>query len=192
MTDATSLASDVAEPVNGRAVRVWDPLVRASHWLIAASVLLNGLLLDEEGAAHIWIGYGVIGVLSVRLLWGLIGPAPARFASFPPSVSEARAHVGAIVAGVSVPHVSHNPLGALMVYALWFSLAAICVTGLMMESLTFFGVQWVEDIHEFAANAVLLMAAGHLAGVALETRLSGVNLVRAMVTGVKVFPNRRR
>lgn len=188
MACATSDGSGVAATVQGRAVRVWDPLVRACHWLVAAAVLTNGLLIAAEGKPHLWIGYGLIGLLSVRIVWGVIGTRPARFSTFPPSVSGVKAHVRDIAARRSNPHVSHNPLGALMVYALWTALAVICATGLMMGSLTFFGVKWVEDAHEIAANTVLFLAAGHLAGVAFETWLSRVNLVRAMVTGVKVFP----
>lgn len=190
MADATSFVGDVAAPVQGRAVRVWDPLVRACHWLVAAAVVANGLLIDAEGKPHLLIGYGLIALLSVRLLWGVIGTRPARFSAFPPSVGAVRAHVREIAARRARPHVSHNPLGALMVYALWATLAVIAATGLMMGSLTFFGLQWVEDLHEIAANTVLMLAVGHLAGVAFESWFSRVNLVRAMVTGVKVFPRR--
>ena len=42
-----------------------------------------------------------------------------------------------------------------------------------------------EDAHEAAANAMLLLIALHLLGVALESVLQGQNLPRAMVTGRK-------
>jgi cytochrome b len=61
----------------------------------------------------------------------------------------------------------------------------------MMGSDTFFGVDWVEDVHEVLANWLMLSAALHVAGVALDQRLTGVNLVRAMVTGTKRLPETR-
>ena len=41
----------------------------------------------------------------------------------------------------------------------------------------------VEEIHEAAATLLLVLAALHVGGVALETRLSGRGLVRAMIWG---------
>jgi cytochrome b len=171
-----------------RPERVWDPLVRLSHWTIALAVLLNGLVLDEESAAHVWLGYAAGGVLGLRLMWGVIGTAPARFSAFPPDPAAALAHLRDVVAGRARPHLSHNPLGALMVYALWACLAVTVLSGVMMESDAFWGSESVEALHEAAANGLLLLAALHVAGVVLESRLSGVNLARAMIDGVKRPP----
>ena len=187
--------------------RVWDPLVRLTHWTIAAAVLLNGLVVEEESLAHIWIGYVALALLALRLLWGIIGTEEARFSSFPPSPSAALGHVADLLAGRRRVHRSHNPLGALMVYALWGMLAVVSVTGVMLESDPFPDAiayasegerheredearehgshELVEEIHEAAANLLLLLAALHVAGVAMESHLSGVSLVRAMVTGVR-------
>jgi len=173
------------------AVAVWDPLVRLTHWGIAAAVLLNGLLVDDDAAAHVWIGYAAAGLLALRLAWGLIGPRHARFASFPPSLSAARAHAAATLNGTARPHLSHNPLGALMAYALWGGIAVVCASGMMLETDAFWGSDAVEGVHEVAANLLLLLAALHVGGVVLESRLSGVNLVRAMWDGVKRLPDGR-
>jgi cytochrome b len=40
-----------------------------------------------------------------------------------------------IIAGRSTPHTSHNPLGALMVYAIWGTLAVIIASGIAMAGL---------------------------------------------------------
>ena len=74
-------------------------------------------------------------LLALRLLWGLIGPKEARFTAFPPSPSRAIAHVKEIFAGRNTPHASHNPLGALMVYAIWGTLAVIIGSGISMAGL---------------------------------------------------------
>ncbi|WP_281858337.1 cytochrome b/b6 domain-containing protein [Litoreibacter halocynthiae] len=179
--------------------RVWDPLVRLTHWIIALAVILNGFIIDDDALAHIWIGYIALGMLALRLLWGLIGTESARFSSFPVSFSGAATHVSELKQGVHRKHRSHNPLGALMVYALWATLTVVSVTGVMMESDLFpeddheyssrieahddEAAEWLEDLHEGAANLLLLLSVLHVGGVVLESRLSGRNLVQAMITG---------
>jgi cytochrome b len=45
------------------------------------------------------------------------------------------------------------------------------------------GDELIEEIHEFAANLVVLLAALHVAGVLFETSRSGPGLLRAMTFG---------
>ena len=58
---------------DGDMSRPWDPLVRISHWGIAAAVILNGLILEGGDQAHILVGYAALSLLAVRLVWGLVG-----------------------------------------------------------------------------------------------------------------------
>ena len=112
--------------------RRWDPIVRITHWSIALAVLANALVTEEGSGPHIWVGYGLAAILGLRLLWGLVGPSEARFGAFWPSPRKALAHLRDIRAGTVTPHTSHNPLGALMVYAIWGCLLTIIATGITM------------------------------------------------------------
>jgi cytochrome b len=112
--------------------RRWDPLVKITHWGIAAVVLWNALIVGEGSVAHIYAGYVLAGLLALRLLWGVIGTRAARFSAFPPSPGRALAHIRAIRAGQHESHVSHNPLGALMVYAIWGTVTVIVASGIAM------------------------------------------------------------
>jgi len=112
--------------------RNWDPVVKLTHWTIVLAILANALLTEEGSAAHVWVGYALAAILALRLLWGLIGPAEARFTAFPPNPARALRHVGAITRGEKAAHASHNPLGALMVYAIWSCLGVIIATGITM------------------------------------------------------------
>lgn len=112
--------------------REWDPLVKLTHWGVAAGVLVNAVVTEEGSGPHQWVGYGVGAVLILRWTWGLVGTPPARFSAFPPSLGRAAAHVAAIRRGERTAHASHNPLGALMVYALWATLAVVIGTGVAM------------------------------------------------------------
>ena len=93
-----------------------------------------------------------------------------------------------MLSGDKAVHLSHNPLGALMVYNIWVSVIAIGITGYMMTTITFFGVDWVEEAHEVIFGWLIFSVALHVAGVAFDTWRSGVNLVRAMINGKKAIP----
>ncbi len=185
----------VAQKTSGRAsareIAVWDPLVRLIHWTLALTILLNGAFVDEESKIHEWIGYIALGLVLLRLVWAVIGPKHARFSAFPPSPRRAVHHIKAMVAGDRSVHLSHNPLGALMVYNIWASVIVIGVSGYMMTTITFFGIDWVEKVHEALFNWLLLSVVLHVLGVAVDTWRSGVNLVRAMVKGRKAIPEGR-
>jgi len=146
--------------------RRWDPVVKLTHWTIVAAIIANALITEEGSDAHVWVGYALAATLALRLIWGLIGPAEARFTAFPPSPRRALAHVREIAAGKTSEHASHNPLGALMVYAIWSTLAVIVVTGVLMA-----GVPGGPDRDAEAARpaAVTTLAArGEEAGEAHE------------------------
>lgn len=168
-------------------ILVWDPLVRLIHWLVALAVLVNSIV-DDEGALHQWVGYGALGLVAIRLVWGLIGPRNARFSAFPLSPSGAIAHIGAVLRGDQTVHLSHNPLGALMVYNIWATIVALGVTGYMMGTFRFFGIEWVKQAHEIAYTWLVASVALHVAGVLIDTWRTRVPLLAAMLTGRKRIP----
>jgi cytochrome b len=192
--------------------RLWDPIVRITHWAVAAAIVVNRLVTEGGSWAHVWIGLGLAGLLVLRWLWGLIGPVEARFTSFPPSVRGALRHIDDLRSGRHVLHRSHNPLGALMVYALWATMAVVIASGVAMTGFPprthvehaapatrlaeadeaddedragEMGEREgvAEAIHEVAANLLLGLAVLHLAGVAFEVRRRGRQVVTAMIDG---------
>ncbi|MEQ1726569.1 MAG: cytochrome b/b6 domain-containing protein [Sphingopyxis sp.] len=112
--------------------RRWDPIVKLTHWGVVTIVIINALVVGEGSIAHVWAGYCLAALLALRLLWGFVGPEAARFSAFPPSSARAIAHIRDIAAGRKQEHRSHNPLGALMVYAIWTALAGVIATGVAM------------------------------------------------------------
>jgi len=182
------LADRPSGRVSAREVAVWDPLVRLIHWSLALTILLDGVLVEDESKTHEWIGYIALGLIGLRLVWALIGPRHARFSAFPPSPARAMRHVQAMLAGERTLHLSHNPLGAWMVYNIWLSVIALVVTGYMMTTITFFGIDWVEETHEVIFGWLILSVALHVSGVAFDSWRSGVNLLRAMINGRKNIP----
>ena len=112
----TAVAQQTSGRASAREVAVWDPLVRLIHWSLALTILLNGTFVEEESQTHEWIGYVALGLVGIRLVWALIGPKHARFSAFPPSPARAVHHLRAMLSGDKAVHLSHNPLGARMVY----------------------------------------------------------------------------
>ncbi|MHC0052961.1 cytochrome b/b6 domain-containing protein [Actibacterium sp. D379-3] len=171
-----------------RNVPVWDLLVRSFHWLLVAGFTADALFIEDETKLHQQIGYAVLVLIGTRAVWGVVGTRHARFADFPPSVSAALAQLRDIATGRRRIHLGHSPLGALMIYNLLGTIALIGLTGWMMTTDTFWGTEWVEEMHE---GLVIWAGAGalvHVAAVIVESRRTGVNLPRAMVTGYKRVP----
>jgi cytochrome b len=183
----TETATSAGDP-GVRVIRVWDPLVRLIHWSVVAAIILNGFVTDPESELHEFIGYGVLAVVLLRLTWGMVGTEHARFKAFPPNPAAALRHIQSVLRRQHSVHLSHNPLGSLMVYNIWATLLAMCATGIMMGTVRFFGVGWVEQAHELAFDWLMVSVVLHVLGVIFETWLNKVPLVRAMITGNKHLP----
>jgi cytochrome b len=112
--------------------RLWDPVVRLTHWGIAVAVIGNSLFTAGGGFWHVTLGWIGAGLLVLRLVWGIVGRKEARFAAFPPNPAAALRHLAELLTGRPRVYVSHNPAGAMMAYALWLSLAVVVGTGLVM------------------------------------------------------------
>lgn len=168
--------------------KVWDPFVRVFHWSLLILMSLNAFILDDESKFHRWVGYTVAGLIAARILWGFIGPHYARFRSFPPSASQSLEQLADLASGRRRIHLGHTPLGALMIYNLILTVAVICLSGYLMTTDMFWGVEWPEEVHEAAVTWVKISVALHVAAVLFESYRTKVNLPRAMVTGYKELP----
>lgn len=169
-------------------VRVWDPFVRFFHWGLVACVLVNFFVTQDGKALHQWLGYVAAGLVAARIVWGFVGTRHARFADFFPTPARVRDHLRALFSGRPDFHPGHNPLGAVMVLALIALVLSLGLTGYLQTADRFFGEEWLQDLHEGLANALIGLATLHLAAALLMSRFEKVNLVAAMITGVKRRP----
>lgn len=175
---------DSAAP-SAAAQPVWDRFVRVFHWSLVSCVLVNYFGVDDGKTLHQWIGYGASALVVARIVWGFVGARHARFADFLPTPARVRGHIVGIITGKPVRHAGHNPLGALMILALMTLVLALGLTGWMQTLDAYWGVEWVEELHELAANALIALAAVHAAAAIVMGRLERTRLIRAMFTGVK-------
>lgn len=168
-------------------VKVWDIFIRVFHWSMVAIIFANFTLFDE-GNVHETLGYILIGLLAFRLIWGFIGSQYAQFKYFIPNFDKIKRHIKNIREKKGSPYFGHNPIGALMIFNLFITLILLCFTGYVATTDRFWGVEWVEEVHEFLANYLLFSVLLHVTGVVLESFRSGVNLISAMFTGIKKIP----
>lgn len=182
----TSEVSRTEAPTRERVtVRVWDPLVRIFHWTVVLGITLNYFVLASGKTPHRYVGYGIAAVLAIRVAWGFIGSAHARFSDFVTSPRAVLSHLAAVVARRDRRYVGHNPAGGAMVLALMGLIAVTCLTGWMQGLDAFWGVEWVQEVHTLCANLIIAMAAVHVIAAIMESVLHRENLILAMITGRK-------
>ena len=169
-------------------VHVWDRFVRCAHWTLVLSIVLAWFTRHGGGAWHERAGYLVLAVVAARLVWGFAGPRYARFTQFVRRPAATLAYALLAAAGREPRHLGHNPLGGWMILALLTGALLASASGWLYITDRFWGVKWVEELHETLANLLFLLAGLHLAGVVVESVRHRENLAAAMVHGNKRAP----
>lgn len=167
-------------------ILVWDAPVRIFHWLMVLCFVGAYLTSESERwrLVHVSLGYTLGGLVAFRIVWGLVGTRYARFASFVRGPSAVGRYVRSLLRGQPEHHVGHNPAGAVAIVLLLLSSVVLVATGWAIYNEL--GGDLLEELHEGAGNAMLVVVAVHIAGVAVASRLHRENLVRSMLSGRKV------
>ena len=168
--------------------KVWDPLVRAAHWLLAASIVAAWLTREGWGVWHEWIGYGTLFLAAGRMVWGWLGPCYARLSQFVHGPAATLRYARRVSRATEPRHVGHNPLGAWMILALLTVTGLTGLSGWIYTTDQYWGDERVEALHEALAIALLVLAALHVAGVITASLRHRENLVGAMIHGRKRPP----
>jgi cytochrome b len=187
MNIASASRADAQSAAPAR-VLVWDAPVRVFHWMMV--LVFAGAWLTAESErwrlAHVTLGYTMAGLVVFRLLWGVFGTRHARFTQFVRGPAAVGGYLKSLLRGRPEHHAGHNPAGALAIVALLLLAVAVPATGWALFN--DMGGEWLEDVHEGVANAMLALVAVHVAAVAISSWLHRENLVSAMVTGRKTAP----
>lgn len=115
-----------------RWVRVWDPLVRIGHWVLAGGFLTAYLTAEESTDIHVVAGYVVAAVVATRLVWGVVGSRHARFANFVRGPGAVLGYLGGLFTGKAKRTVGHNPAGAAMIIALLIGVGGTAISGMAL------------------------------------------------------------
>jgi cytochrome b len=164
---------------------VWDLPTRVFHWLLVAT--FAGAYLTSDGErlrdVHMLLGYSAGGLVAFRVLWGIVGTRYARFASFPLSPRAAFEYLKSMLVLAPRHYFGHNPAGSWAILAMLGLLVGTAITG--WANAIEIGPEWLEDVHEAFANAMLAVVFVHVGGVIVSSLLHRENLPRSMVTGYK-------
>lgn len=176
--------------------RVWDPLVRLFHWTLVLAFAACYITGEEEYELHRIAGYTVLALIVLRLAWGFVGTAHARFADFVVGPRRLMAYLGDLIRGRATRYLGHNPAGGAMVLALLVTLLTVSLSGVMLDAAEnragplagyrlFLYTDVIRQVHTRATDIGVVLILLHLAGVLHASILHRENLVAAMFTGRK-------
>ncbi len=178
---------------------VWDLPLRLFHWLLVLSIA-SSWATAEAGfdwmQIHIYLGYGTLGLILFRLIWGFVGPRHARFSSFLAGPSGMWRYARGLAAGTMIQTVGHNPLGGMMVLLMLllvgfqaatglFATDAIVWTGPYNAAVSEATASRLTSLHHLNFNFILAAVALHIMAITFYFLVKKQNLVGAMVHGHK-------
>lgn len=164
---------------------VWDLPLRVFHWVLAASFAGAFLTAESERLRdlHLLCGYTFAGAIAFRVVWGFVGTRHARFSALRFGPTALARYLRSLVAGRPERHVGHGPIAVIMIPLLLGLGVAVAASGWAVQAEL--GGEWLEEAHEIAATAMLVVVVGHVLGVVVVSLAQRENLVAPLVTGRK-------
>jgi cytochrome b len=190
------------EPLDTPKVRakLWDGPTRIVHW---ALVILMGLawwsVEANQTEWHLWAGYGILGLIVFRLIWGFAGSASARFTSFVKGPITTLAYAKTLSRRSAGDMAGHNPLGGWSVVAILAAILSQVITGLfavdvdglesgpLSDRVSFETGRLFSKWHDLSFTAIKLLVVLHLSAIAFYALYKRANLITPMITGYKSF-----
>ncbi|MCX8132411.1 MAG: cytochrome b/b6 domain-containing protein [Roseococcus sp.] len=186
-------------------VKVWDGWVRLWHWSVVVLIPVSYLTARaHRWDWHFYSGYALLTLVAFRILWGLFGSEPARFATFLKSPLAAFAHLARIRREEGPDReLTHNPAGGWVAVAMMALLLAQAVSGLFAYDQIFtygpLARQVSEETRDLATslhirviNVLLGLIALHILAIVWYRLIKGHDLVQAMMIGTKPMPEGTR
>lgn len=184
MDNTLSPTADTPTPTAAVTRRLIDAPVRAFHWLIVLCFAVAWLTGDGEELryVHITAGYTMLGLIAFRIVYGLAGPRQARLAAFRNRVAGLPAWLGKRLRGESANGRQGVNLAAgavLLMMITWLVMAGASGVATHFELTG----EWMEEVHEFFANTLLMLVIAHLVLIAIISRQRKQNLALTMLNG---------
>ena len=175
-------------------MRVWDPLLRITHWSFLLIIpMMWWTAENSKWALHRQTGLVLLGLLTFRILWGFLGPQTARFSDFVKGPGSVIAYLRGQITGVA-QQIGHSPLGGWSTLALLGAMLLQVSIGLFAgdpyDGMTgplnpLVGVMTADtltELHETFFWVIVGLIALHLAAISFYV-IRGNDLVSPMVSG---------
>ena len=180
-------------------VKVWSIFIRLFHWALVVLFVMEFIIEDDLIKLHTTIGYVIISLLVLRILYGFVGDRYARFSDFIYAPGTVLNYTKSVFTFSARRYIGHNPAGGIMIILMIIVLISTVVTGVLTlpyadqprEYFPIIGLlpYWVfssaEDFHEVLADISLFLVVIHLTGVLVESVLHEENLIGSMLSGRK-------
>ena len=178
---------------------VWDLPLRLAHAALAACVAGSFVTHWLGSPAFRWheaCGCTTLVLVVFRLVWGVIGPRHARFASFVRGPRAVLCYTRELARRAPAVSAGHNPLGGWMVMALFALLLAQAASGLIandaiVDAGPLYGYvsaaqsDAASRLHRALANWILAGACLHVGAVLAYRLVLRMDLIRPILTGFK-------
>ncbi len=162
---------------------MWSLFVRLTHWIVAFCVAIN--FFNDTGYTHRVIGYVCLGIVGLRILYGLHKNTLKSAHFYLPRLSSIKQHIAEIRTGIVAPHQGHNPLGMLAVYLIWLLIALLALTGWISRTDAYWGEDGPVMLHEVLSYLLQGVVVLHVLAVVVMSKLQKQNLIKAMVVKSK-------
>lgn len=191
-TPSFGATADAALPASAaRTRRVVDAPTRMFHWLFALSFTGAYLTGDSEHwrALHVTLGWTMAGLLSFRVVYGLVGPRQARLGALWRKLTGVPSWLRATLQG-NAPTAAHWRQGQNLLMGVFIAALLLAVVPLVLSGYATYD-EWggerlghlLEEVHEAAGQLFLMLVLGHLALLAGMSGLRRRNLALPMLTG---------
>ena len=174
---------------------VWDVPTRLFHWLLVGLLCFSWWSAETDHMEwHQYSGIAICGLVTFRLLWGVVGTSTARFARFVKGPRAVWAYVHSKDAS-SEKTPGHSPLGGWSVIALLLMVCTQFISGLFavdVDGIESGPLSYLIDfdqgraaarVHGAAFNVLLALVAVHIAAILFYYFVKRRNLTKAMITG---------
>lgn len=173
-------------------IRVWDGPLRIFHWLLVVCVstaLYTGWVGGGWIDWHARAGLAIIGLLTFRLVWLLLGSTYARLSTLLCSLLALPQYIRG-----DWRQLGHNPLGVLSVFAMLGMLGWQAVSGLFTnDDIAFTGPLYklvssslsadLTSLHRQGFWIIIGLISVHILAIVLHVVVKKHNLVKPMITG---------
>lgn len=183
MTEPCAPIENTPTPARSDTRRVVDAFTRTLHALLALCFVGAYITAESETYRflHVSLGYTLGGLWVARLLWGFWGPRPARWSALWRKLGGLGDWMRAAGQGQWAWRQAQNLYIGLTVAGVLLVIVPVVMSGYVTDQ-EWTG-DWMEEVHEFFGNALLMAVLAHILGVLLLSAMRRRNLAAPMLTG---------